>query len=115
MRAGYSHPHPQFVRSRSTLLRGRMPSTRAATAAIARTLTLRRNLPKPQTINWTDWVDPMTKRHLLPDDLPAPRRLPCANVDSEQACLALLADLENSLRSSQAALLARDVARLEQL
>jgi hypothetical protein len=57
----------------------------------------------------------MTERHLLPDYLPAPQRLPCADVDSEQDCLALLADLENSLCSSQAALLARDVVRIEQL
>lgn len=121
MRAvGYSHPHPQFVRSRGTLLRGRMTSTRVAAAAMARTLTLRRNLPKPPTINWTDWVDPMTERHILTDDLltdglPVPRRFSGAGVDSEQACLVLLANLENSLRSSQAALLARDVIRIEQL
>lgn len=57
----------------------------------------------------------MTERHLPPDHPPAPRRLPCADVDSEQACLALLADLENSLRSSQAALLSRDVVQIEQL
>src|SRR5579864_4758446 len=123
---GYSHPHPQFVRSRGTLLRGRMTSTRVAAAAMARTLTLRRNLPKPLTIkkpltiNWTDSVDPMTQRHILTDDLltdglPVPRRFSGAGVDSEQACLVLLANLENSLRSSQAALLARDVIRTEQL
>jgi hypothetical protein len=92
-----------------------MTSAHGGAAAIARNLNLRPILPKPSTINWTDWVDPMTERHLLPDHPPAPRRRPCANVDSEQACVALLADLENSLRSSQAALLSRDVVRIEQL
>ena len=57
----------------------------------------------------------MTEPRSLPNHLSAAPMPPLACIDSERACLALLADLETNLRSSQAALLSRDVVRIEQL
>jgi len=57
----------------------------------------------------------MTEPRSLPNHRPAAPKLPLARIDSERACLALLADLETNLRSSQAALLSRAVVRTEQL
>jgi len=65
-------------------------------------------------MNWTDWHNPMTQQD-SPHPLTSRQTGPSGAVDVEQTCLELLLDLEASLRSSQSALLARDMPRMELL
>ena len=58
----------------------------------------------------------MRQQASFPRDLSsAQERTTNTDTNSQQACLALLSDLEKSLGSSQTALHSRDLARLEQL
>ena len=94
------------------LFRAGMPKTPGVVGAIAASSTP--ISPKSPSISWTAWVDMTPQPLIIPYSGPAAKP-PAARADSEPICLALLAELETSLRSSQAALLARDVARIEQL